>query len=316
VDDTASTSHDSPMNPAHTAHLDITQSKAAGLITYVDNHYDVADQSDFAATWSSALDRWSRDAETYGVVVRPRPGIAAGSLTADAVNARRAFYTLIWRQDCFFKPTATLLSGPISLPSMALAVVGTHRVADRTFQFALPAAGSAAGLGGLAHIYSAMPSSIGIYLALTGTALSSTDAHRLGLVTHCIDGPISEVLTDVIANADPVDEFLDQRHRPSGPASLAPNDAIIARCFSANSIDEIHARLDRERASHGPFVEMTKHALNSQNPGDLALRLSLLQRAALGDLRSALIADFEAATPSGTAPLALISRHALQAPHT
>jgi enoyl-CoA hydratase len=323
VDDTVPTSHESPVNPAQNGTLRITQVKAAGLITYGDGHQIDADVGDFAATWlewSAALDRWSRDPETYGVVVRPHLAIAThsratGAITAK-VTARRAFYTLVWRQDCFFKPTATVLSGSISLPSMALAVAGTHRVADSTFQFALPATGTAAGLAGLAHIYAAMPSSVGIYLALTGAPLLSTDAYRLGLVTHCIDEPISEALTDAIANADPVDEFLDKRHRDPGPAPLEPYDAVIARCFSALTVDEIHTRLDGEHPSHPAFVDMTKQALNRQNPGDLASRLSLLRQAVSGDLRSALIADFVATTPTGTAPLTLVSRQALQAPHT
>jgi enoyl-CoA hydratase len=320
VDETATHSSRSSEQKAYR----VAQIRAAGVISYGEQRAADTAAPGTVNAWSSALERWSRDAETYGVVVRHGDGAFPPVRQGDRLSTDelRQIYSLIWRQDCFFKPTVALLNGETSASALALSVAGTHQVAGPNFSFRLPWSDESSTtsqptpLFGLEHIYASLPASIGTYLVLTGATLSQADAFHFGLVTHCIDEPVYEILTESLADAEPVDDVLDRHHRDPGVGRLTPYRGTIERCFASATIDEICARLDLEPEPARAFAQATKHRLDEQNKVDLSVRLSRLRRASAFEFRMALIEDFAALVSAEIKPLELVSRQELQVPHT
>ena len=99
-----------------------------------------------------------------------------------------------------------------------------------------------------------MPDEIGMYLALTGRSIGRADAYRLGLVTHCIPAARFAEIHAGLRVADPVDPLLDDRHVDPGPAELDALRPVIARCFSADTVEGIVARLRAERGDGAPWA--------------------------------------------------------------
>jgi enoyl-CoA hydratase/carnithine racemase len=299
--------------------LIVSLSGAAGLMSCSDI-FDTPRRSDLDV-WSKALNQWSRDIDVYGVVVRawqserPTHSPAHGTPLALADDLR-ALFQLIWQQDCFVKPTVSLMNAAQSAPAMALALAGTHRVAGPRFTFATPPPDVVATMWGLASFYAAMPSALGRYLALTGVSVGWADAHRLGLVTHCIDDRHFDAITAGIEAADPVDPLVDDLHQDRGGGELFQREEPIARCFSAASVLDIISHLDNETGIHKAFAQKTKTTLAQFPLAAMDDRLQLLRRAAEFDLRAALIDDFAHFCQASDMPLELVSRASLQAPRT
>ena len=97
---------------------------------------------------------------------------------------------------------------------------------------------------------------LGIYLALTGRAIGPADAYRLGLATHChprrANSPPSERRSP---RPSPSIQVLDRRHRSPGPGDLEEVTDVIARCFGADTVEEVIARLGEERGGQGAWAE-------------------------------------------------------------
>ena len=84
---------------------------------------------------------------------------------------------LVWRAECFTKPTVALIDGAVIGGGNEISRFGTHRVAGENYRFAMPETGL--GLfpnNGLAHTFARMPKDIGMYLALTGDSVGPADA--------------------------------------------------------------------------------------------------------------------------------------------
>ena len=217
---------------------------------------------------AAAYPHFARDAQIYAVVIESASEkvFSAGGDVRELVRlgredrkeACRAFaeeYTLDWLHECFSKPTISLIDGPVMGSGVGITLYGTHRVAGAGYRFAMPEA--AIGLFpdvGSAHALSRMPGGIGMYLGLTGRSLGPADAYALGLVTHCIRPARYEEIKAALIDTWPVDPLLDERHRDPGPSELEPYVGLIARCFSAPTVEEIVARLGQVAYGIGSFV--------------------------------------------------------------
>jgi enoyl-CoA hydratase len=206
---------------------------------------------------AEAYPRFARDAQIYAVVTESASEMvfSAGGDVRELVrlgrddrgDARRVFaeeYALDWLHECFSKPTISLIDGPVMGSGVGITLYGTHRIAGERYRFAMPE--TAIGLFpdvGAAHALSRMPGAIGMYLGLTGRSLGAADAYALGLVTHCIASARYEEIKAALVDTWPVDPLLDARHRDPGPSELEPYAGLIARCFSAPTVEEIVARL-------------------------------------------------------------------------
>ena len=283
--------------------------RAAGLVTLnrpaVLNALTLAMRADIAR----AFPTWGRNPEIYAVVIAStseRAFSAGGDLReltgwgrdnrAEAVRSLAEEYTLSWLLECFTKPTVSLIGGVVMGSGVGISLYGTHRVAGERYRFAMPETGI--GLFpdvGASWAFARMPDAVGMYLALTGRAIGRADAYRLGLATHCIPAARFREIRAGLADADTVDELLDDRHEDPGPGELEAVRGIIARCFAQDTVEGI---VDRLQAEHGAAAEwaqgVVKH-LAGRSPTSLKIAHRLVQLARDLDLRETLILDFRLA---------------------
>ena len=250
----------------------------------------------------------ARDPQTYAVVIESaseRAFCAGGDVRElvrwgreDRARARKAFadeYSLDWLHDCFSKPTVSLIDGAVMGSGVGITSYGTHRVAGEKYKFAMPEC--AIGLFpdvGAAHTLSRLPDAIGMYLGLTGRSIGQADAYALGLVTHCIPVERHEEIKEALADTWPVDTLLDERHVAPGPRELEPYIGIIARCFSAPSVEEIIARLG-EISTERTWAEGVIADLQGRSPTSLKVTHRHILDATARDLRQTLMVDYRLA---------------------
>ena len=258
---------------------------------------------------AEAVPRWARDPQVYALLVTSacnRAFCAGGDLRemidwgkTRPVDARRSLaaeYSLNWALDCFNKPTVSLIDGVVMGSGVGISLYGTHRVAGERYRFAMPE--TLIGLfpdDGVSWAFARMPREIGTYLALTGRSVERADAYRLRLVTHCIRAERFAEIRAAISDADPVDPVLDGRHEDPGPGELAAFEGAIERCFSADAVEDIVARLQAERGALQAWAEGVLNDLSQRSPTSLKVALRHVREARGLDLRATLVQDFRIA---------------------
>lgn len=258
------------------------------------------------AAWFPAL---SRDPNTYAVVFQSASpkAFSAGSDVRevatlgrqDMTAARQAFadeYALNWRLECFSKPTVSLIDGMVMGGGVGISLYGTHRVAGEGYRFAMPE--TKIGLFpdvGVCHAFSRMPDEMGIYLGLTGRMIGRADAYALGLITHCIPASEFPAIVDGLADTQPVDPLLDDRHTEPGPGEHDGKRELIARCFSAPDVPGIIASLQSETGTHAEWAHGVAAELLERSPLSLAITLRHIRDSKICDLRQVLETDYRLA---------------------
>jgi len=256
-----------------------------------------------------AFPRFARDPMVYAVVQRslsPKAFSAGADVREivalfkqDPAEARRAFreeYALDWQIECFSKPTVSLIDGMVMGGGVGVSQFGTHRVAGEGYRWAMPE--TAIGLFpdvGQAHVLARMPGAVGLYLGLTGRQIGRADAYALGIATHCIPGAEFEAIAQGLADVQPVDPLLDNRHRDPGPRELEPHLELIETCFEAASVEEILDRLGSVAGSGSEWAAGVARDLRARSPLSLKITLKHIRNAAALDIRQTLIADYRLA---------------------
>lgn len=258
---------------------------------------------------SEGLWTFARDPQVYAVVLRsesPRAFSAGsdvreviGAARADLAAAKKMFadeYALNWQCECFSKPTVPLINGMVMGGGVGITQFGTHRVAGENYSFAMPE--TIIGLFpdvGVCHVLARLPDHVGMYLGLTGASIGRADAYALGLVTHAIDSAQFSVIEDALADTWPVDTILDERDVPPGPGALAPHLKTIARCFSAERVEDILARLDAVEGDEREWAQEVAKDLRQRSPLSLKITHRHIRESAARDLRQTLIVDYRLA---------------------
>lgn len=253
---------------------------------------------------ANEIPRIARDPQVYAVVIEAAPGrmFSAGGdirelydLTcanpAQAIAECAREYALIWLLDCFSKPAVALIDGAVMGTGAGIVQAVTHRAAGPGYRFQMPE--TAIGFfpdNGVCWHLARLPAEIGTWLGLTGAAIGRADAYMLELVTHCVAAESFGRIKDELANAQPIDELLAKYHTNPGPPPIAQLAPVIERCFSANSIAEIVARLAAE-TSERDWCEKTMAILEARSPTALEVTLQHLRRARHLDFRQTLVAD-------------------------
>jgi enoyl-CoA hydratase len=261
------------------------------------------------ASLASWFPRFSRDSNVYAVAIRSESpkAFSAGSDVrevaalghSDMEAARQVFrdeYALNWRLECFSKPTVSLIDGMVMGGGVGISLYGTHRVAGDRYRFAMPE--TKIGLFpdvGVCHALSRMPDEMGMYLGLTGRMIGRADAYALGLVTHCIDAGGFDAIVDGLVDTQPVDPLLDGRHIDPGPGEHQNRREVIARCFSAESVAEIIARLESEQGRDADWAREVAAELQQRAPLSLVVTHRHIRESRTRDLRQVLEMDFRLA---------------------
>jgi enoyl-CoA hydratase/carnithine racemase len=157
---------------------------------------------------------WARDPEIYGVVIDTEA-------MAETADDARAIAELLFRLDCFSKPTVTLLPRQASALALALGLVGTHQVAlpDASApplapQMALP-------MAPLLRTLARAPT--GLALLREGHVLNASDLREAKLVSHLVPTDAREAVLARFADADPIDALLDGWAIEPAPHSSVPS---------------------------------------------------------------------------------------------
>ncbi len=258
---------------------------------------------------SEILPKLVRDPEIYALVIQSKSekAFCAGAdvreivtrAKKDQATARAAFkaeYTLNWQLECLTKPTVSLINGMVIGSGVGITIYGTHRVAGEKYWFSMPE--TAIGLFpdvGVASVLAKMPDQIGFYLGLTGARVTREDAYALGLVTHCISSQHFEAIKKELADAQPVDPVLDDRHEDPGPGELEELRETIALCFSKPTMEEILESLKSIKGSHAQWAHDVATNLQKRSPLSLKVTLQHLQNAKSMSLRQLLQMDYRLA---------------------
>jgi enoyl-CoA hydratase len=291
------------------ADIQIVNSGAAAVVTLDRAGALNALTIDMRSRLAAMFPRAARDPNTYAVVLQSASAKAfsAGGdvrelialARRDMPAARRALadeYSLNWLHECFSKPTISLIDGVLMGSGVGITAYGTHRVAGEKYRFAMPE--TAIGLFpdvGAAHVLSRLSNAVGMYLGLTGRLIGRADAYRLGLVTHCIPAAEFPAIVAGLSAADPVDPLLDDRHADPGQGELAKVESVIARTFSAPTVEEIVERLKAETGEHAPWAEAVLAELGEKSPVSLKVTHRHIAEAAGRDLRETLQVDYRLA---------------------
>ncbi len=289
--------------------LDVRIEGAAGIIGLNRPRARNALTSAMRAGIAGAFAAWSRDPQVYAALIvsgTERAFCAGGDVREmvecgrrDLDAARRlmaAEYALNWQLDCFAKPTVALMDGVVMGSGVGITLYGTHRVAGERYRFAMPECGI--GLfpdDGVGWALARLPHEIGMYLALTGRSIGRADAYRLGLVTHCIPASRFGEIRRAVADADPVDPVLDLRNEEPDGGEIEALRGTIARCFGADSVEGLLARLQAEEGAGRAWADGVLRDLSRCSPTSLAVTWRHMREARQLDLAATLAQDYRLA---------------------
>jgi enoyl-CoA hydratase len=269
---------------------------------------------DMVAALDERLSAWAEDADVAAVVIRSAGGrafCAGGDIRAlhDASKRRdpyvrefyRTEYRLNHRIKTYRKPYIALLDGIVMGGGVGLSVHGSHRVVSERCQFAMPETGIGffPDVGG-SWFLPRCPGQLGTYLGLTGARIAAADTLYCGAATHYVTSAgMAEVigeLEQMIWTGDHrahVTALLDRLAGDPGAAPLAAHREPIDRCFAANTVEEILARLAAEKTA---WADETIAALRRKSPTSLKVTLRQLRLGAgLHDFAATMRMEFRMA---------------------
>jgi enoyl-CoA hydratase len=179
----------------------------------------------------------------------------------------RAEYRLNARIHRFPKPYVAFLDGIVMGGGVGVSIHGSHRIATENTIFAMPETGI--GLFpdvGAGYVLSRRPGAIGMYLGLTGARLRAADAIHADIAQAFVDAARLDELAASLAGG--VDAAVVAFARDAGDPPLAEHRALIDRCFSLRSVEDIEAALERES---DPFAADILATLGDKSPTSLKI---------------------------------------------
>jgi enoyl-CoA hydratase len=144
---------------------------------------------------------------------------------------------------------------------VGVSVHGSHRIATEHTQFAMPETGIGLfpDVGG-SYFLSRCPGALGMYLGLTGARLVAADAIYCGIAQYVAPAQTWAALSGTASVA--------RIAQPPARPQLAHHRALIDRCFSKDSVEEILAALEAETDR---FATETLVVLDAKSPTSLKI---------------------------------------------
>jgi enoyl-CoA hydratase len=256
-----------------------------------------------------ALDRFEADTAVQAVWMTgagERAFCAGGDIRAlyDAGKAGDGLPETFWREEYvlderlsrFAKPILSIWNGITMGGGVGLAAHARHRIVIERTKFAMPEAG----IGffpdvGASWLLTRKPGHFGTYVALTGVNCGPAETVLAGMADHFVpEAHLPELQRALVSGTgetgDAVGDLIG-RFAQDLPQVIPPERlALIAQCFSRDSVEDILAAL---AAENDPFAEETRSILLAKSPTSLKVTLELyrLGRAA-PDLRACLEREF------------------------
>ena len=250
-----------------------------------------------------SLDAWEADPAVTRVVIAgsgERAFCAGGDIrwlyelgrggrVEEALAFWREEYELNIRIKRYPKPFVALVDGIVMGGGVGVSLHGSHRVAGDRYSFAMPEVG----IGffpdvGATYALPRLPGEVGTFLALTGERVRRADAVALGLATHAVPSRSLPALLDALAAGEPVGAALADVKEEPGETALLGERETIDGCFSAGSVGEILARLDRASA----FAAEAAATTRQKSPTSLAIALEQMRRGPTLSFEDAMRTEF------------------------
>jgi len=214
-----------------------------------------------------------------------------GQLSGDRTGVEAFFreeYDLNFMIASYPKPFIALIDGICMGGGIGVSVHGPYRVATEHAMFAMPetAIGFFPDIGGTFFL-PRLPGHLGVYLGLTGLRTTGADAVHAGFATHFVSRARLPALSAALAEIGVA--ALARFAEPLPPCSIETHLAAIDHCFSAGTVGEIVARLERET---GDWAATALKAMRTVSPTALAFTLEAFRHGADMTLRRTLDAEF------------------------
>jgi enoyl-CoA hydratase len=254
-----------------------------------------------------ALDAWAQDPAVTRIVVQGagEKAFCAGGdirqLTEDLRAGRRDEALAFWREEYqlniaikrYPKPYVSLVDGICMGGGVGLSLHGTVRVAGDRYLFAMPEVGIGffPDVGGT-YALPRLPGQTGMYLALTGERVRRADAMMLGLATHAVASGNIDGLREALIAGDPIEVALSRVTIDPDQAPLETERDLIDACFSADSVIDILARLDRAAEKGSEFAAKTAAGMRTKSPTSMNLAFEQVRRGAAMDFEEAMKTEF------------------------
>jgi enoyl-CoA hydratase len=264
-----------------------------------------------ALTWpmvramTASLAAWREDPEIEAVVVEGagERGLCAGgdvrwlydirqTAPHDALAFWREEYRLNAEIARYPKPYVAFMHGIVMGGGVGISAHGRHRIVCETTEIAMPETtiGLVPDVGGTLLLARAQ-GHLGIYLGLTGTRMSGSDAIQAGFAdTYVSRARWPALRAALIGGVDPIDTIIDEAAEPVPVSPLAEARALIDRLFAGATLADIEAAL---LTSADPRATGARRDLAMRSPKALALTLEAIRRArALTSIEQALLQEY------------------------
>ncbi|PSN41571.1 3-hydroxyisobutyryl-CoA hydrolase [Blattella germanica] len=207
-------------------------------------------------------------------------------------------YTLNGLIGTYCIPYVALIDGITMGGGVGLSVHGPYRVATERTVFAMPETtiGLFSDVGG-SYFLSRLGGKLGLYLAVTGYRLKGLDVLKAGIATHyCESSKLPELEKKLLDCQNPdndVRNILDKATKESKiegyEFSLAPHLKQIDECFSAPTMEEIFARLEKDGSE---WAVKTLEGLRKVSPTSCKVIKKELEEGATKSLQECLTMEF------------------------
>jgi enoyl-CoA hydratase len=249
---------------------------------------------DMSVTMAEMMRAWASDPAVSAVMLDgagERGFCAGGDIRAiyDAAKSGdplpQKFWAVEYRLNVMIaryrKPVVAIMDGVVMGGGIGLAGHAAHRVVTERSVVAMPEVG----IGffpdiGASYPLARAPGFTGTYLALTGERMNAADAIYAGLADIHIPAAKLVEVPDTLANcrtADEVRSRLAALSAPPAPGKLAAAREWIDACFSADTVEEIFARLS---ASKADAAQAALAAMKKASPTSLKITLRNMRDAA------------------------------------
>ncbi len=217
---------------------------------------------------------------------------AGGDIRAlyDAGKAGDPLPEIFWREEYvlderisrFPKPILSIMNGITMGGGVGLAAHASHRIAIERTKFAMPEAG----IGffpdvGASWLLTRKADSFGTYIALTGVNCGPGDTIHAGIADHFVpETRLDDLMTGLktlspAESATAVSALVERHAHPTSPSLDPARLALIDRCFSKGSIEDILSALQEDGSK---FALSTRQILLSKSPTSLKVTLDLYRQ--------------------------------------
>ena len=169
----------------------------------------------------------------------------------------------------YTKPYISFVNGIVMGGGVGISVHGSYRVAGENYSFAMPETGIGLfpDVGG-SFFLSRLKNNVGMYLALTGSRIKSSDAIELGIAEYFIQSENFDEIFKQLSEGITPDEVLSSFNSDKINSDLKNDFEKINELFSGNSLEDIFRRMENDNSE---FSQKNLSLLRSKSPTSLKI---------------------------------------------